>query len=56
VPTLDRSSIRVQLKDRHQPHSGVMQVNQSLKDHIFARFLHVEKGCATAFDVMGKRA
>jgi hypothetical protein len=52
---LVHNSIRVDLKDRQQPQSGVLQVNQSLKDHFYGRLLHVEKGCAVAFDVMGTR-
>lgn len=60
VPTLDRQSIRVDLQDRQRPDAAVLQVNQSLKDHFFAKLLHVDRagrtqGCATLFDVMATR-
>ncbi len=61
LPAVVRQSLRVDLQDHKQPQAGVLQVNQSLKDHFYGKLVQVERGsratsCATVFDVMATRA
>jgi hypothetical protein len=60
LPSIDRQTLRVELKDHKQPQAGVLQVNQNLKDHFFGKLVEVERGsratsCATVYDVMAAR-